>query len=272
MRAWVKKFNQFWSMALGHKSVGKTKHRMNIVLCVLVIINVIAIVLATSNDLYPWVYHTIYIANFTITVLFAIEYFLRWIYSGIKPFRYLISFASIIDIISIFPALVAYLMGWDLTHLMVFRLLRLYKFFRITKTMQLFNSVMIRSYKKLGFAFLILFVVTIIDSTLIYYAENAAQPHKFSSIIATMWWVVSALTTAGYVPIDPITTWGKILGSCTVIIGVALFAIPAGIISAGFIEEYKIQRRQYAADSSNTKDRTLLDQIEDEIDKDIRNL
>ncbi len=272
MRIWAKKFNRFWLMALGHKSIGKTKRMTNIILCTLVVINVVAIVLQTSNNLYPWLYPTIYVVNFTITVIFAIEYFLRWIYCGIKPWRYVISISSIIDIISIFPALLAYLMGWSLTHLTVFRLLRLFKFFRITKTMKLFNAVMMRSYKKLGFAFLILFLVTVIVSTLMYYAENPVQPHKFSSIIATMWWVISALTTAGYVPMDPITTWGKVLGSFTVIIGVALFAIPAGIISAGFIEEYKIQRRKYLRRAKNSKDYSMVDTIEKEVEDDLRNL
>ncbi len=220
---------------------------MNSFLCVLVLVNVVAIVLETSNHLYAWMYPAIYSINCIITIIFAIEYFLSWAYSGVKPLRYLLSFSSIIDIISIFPALLAYIMGWSLTHLTVFRLLRLYKFFRITRTMKLFGAVMIRSYKKLGFAFLIIFMVSVIASTLVYYAENPVQPHKFSSIIETLWWVLSSLTTAGYVPINPITTWGKILSSMIVVIGVALFAIPAGIISAGFIEEYKIQRREFLA-------------------------
>lgn len=245
---------------------------MNLFLCALVVINVIAIVLNTSNNLYPWVYKTIYFVNFSITVIFAIEYFLSWIYSGQNPVRYVFTFASIIDIISIFPALIAYIMGWNLTHLTVLRLLRLYKFFRITRTMQLFNSVMVRSYKKLGFAFLILFVVTVIASTLVYYAENHAQPHKFSSILETMWWVISTLTTAGYVPINPITTLGKILSSIIVVIGVALFAIPAGIISAGFIEEYKLQRQDYLNRLSASKKSSTNPSVQEKINEDIRKL
>lgn len=272
MKKWVNRFNQFWRNALGTKVVGKTKRHMNQFLCVLVVVNVIAIILSTSNNLYPWLYPTLYVINFTITVIFAIEYFLSWIYSGVNPLRYLLSFASIIDIISIFPALLAYLMGWNITHLTVLRLLRLYKFFRITRTMKLFNAVLIRSYKKLGFAFLILFVVTVIASTLMYYAENPVQPHKFSSIIETMWWVISSLTTAGYVPMDPVTTWGKILSSVIVVVGVALFAIPAGIISAGFIEEYKIQRRQFMRRLSTTKKDVSKKSVRDQIIKDMRKL
>ena len=111
--------------------------------------------------------------------------------------------------------------------------------------MKLFSSVLRRTYRQLLFAFLLIFVITIIFSSLMYYVEHAAQPHKFSSIIATMWWVISSLTTAGYVPMNPITVLGKVLSSVIVVMGVSLFAIPAGIISAGFIEEYKISRQIY---------------------------
>jgi voltage-gated potassium channel len=264
---WQDKWTNFWRASLGRRYTGKQKRRMNTVLSVLVIINVVAIVLETANNMYPWVYQAIYIVNYAITVLFAIEYFLRWAYSGISRWRYVFTFASIIDLISIFPALFAYLFGFNLTHLTVLRLLRLYKFFRITKTMKLFNAVLIRSYKKLGFAFLIVFVVTVIASTLMYYAENAAQPEKFSSIIETMWWVVSSLTTAGYVPMSPVTVMGKILSSLIVVIGVGLFAIPAGIISAGFIEEYKLQRRAYLRNLQKGLDKKQKACMSDEMRK-----
>lgn len=242
---WIRRFHHFCKLSFAQHHTGLYKRRMNRFLCTLVIINVVAIILSTSEGLSAWIYQLIFIVNYTITVIFAIEYFLRWAYSGIPHWRYLISFASIIDIISIYPALFAYVFGLNVTHLTVLRLLRLYKFFRITKTMKLFRAVMARSYEKLGFAFLILFVVTVITSTLMYYAEHAAQPTKFSSIGETMWWVISCLTTAGYVPMTPVTIWGKIISSIIVVMGVALFAIPAGIISAGFIEEYKLQRRDY---------------------------
>ncbi len=272
MKNWIANFNQFWRNRLGQTITGRAKRHMNLFLCTLVVINVIAIILNTSNNLFPWVYKTIYVVNFTITVIFAVEYFLSWIYSGVHPVRYVFTFASIIDIISIFPALIAYIMGLSLTHLTVFRLLRLYKFFRITNTMHLFNAVMVRSYKKLGFAFLILFVVTVIASTLVYYAENPVQPHKFSSIIETMWWVISSLTTAGYVPMNPITAWGKVLSSMIVVIGVALFAIPAGIISAGFIEEYKLQRQEYLKRLSKSKKASTNPSVQEKIIEDIRKL
>ena len=73
--------------------------------------------------------------------------------------------------------------------------------------------------------------------------ENEAQPQAFSSIPQTMWWAVSALTTVGYGDVYPITVAGKILGSFIALLGIGLFALPAGIISSGFMQEINQQAR-----------------------------
>jgi voltage-gated potassium channel len=69
-----------------------------------------------------------------------------------------------------------------------------------------------------------------------FYVENEAQPNKFSSIPATMWWGIATITTVGYGDIVPITTLGKLLGGLFAIAGVGLLALPAGILSSGFYE------------------------------------
>jgi voltage-gated potassium channel len=251
--------------AFNAKATNPYKRRTNITLSCLVFINVIAIVFSTSNDLYPWVFEALYIINYAITFIFAVEYFLRMFFSGTKKLTYVVSFASVVDIISIFPSFIAYLFGWPLTHFTILRLLRIYKFFRTTRTMKLFASVLRRTYRQLLFAFLLIFVITIIFSSLMFYVEHNAQPHKFSSIIATMWWVISSLTTAGYVPMNPITVLGKVLSSVIVVMGVSLFAIPAGIISAGFIEEYKISKQFYKQIKQLPKEQQLAAENSDKI-------
>ena len=75
-----------------------------------------------------------------------------------------------------------------------------------------------------------------VTSTLMYYAEHEAQPDKFGSIIESMWWAVATLTTVGYGDVTPITSLGRFLGAASAIIGIGLFAIPTGILAAGFAE------------------------------------
>lgn len=83
---------------------------------------------------------------------------------------------------------------------------------------------------------------------LVYFAEHNAQPEKFSSIPKTLWWSVVTLTTVGYGDMIPETIIGKILTSVILLIGVALFALPAGIITAGFLDEM----RNHKKDKSHT--------------------
>ena len=82
-----------------------------------------------------------------------------------------------------------------------------------------------------------MFSLLLICSTGIYYAEYEAQPEKFSSILSSMWWGVATLTTVGYGDIFPITTVGKFFGSISAIFGIGLFALPAGLLATGFIDE-----------------------------------
>jgi len=89
---------------------------------------------------------------------------------------------------------------------------------------------------------MVIFLV-IIASCLLFFAEHNAQPKSFSSIPATIWWAVVTLTTTGYGDMAPITTLGKILAGTIMLTGVALFALPAGIITVGFLEEFRFNKK-----------------------------
>ena len=89
---------------------------------------------------------------------------------------------------------------------------------------------------------MVLFLI-IIASCLLYFAEHNAQPEDFSSIPATIWWAVVTLTTTGYGDMTPHTTIGRILAGTIMLTGVALFALPAGIITVGFLEEFRFNKK-----------------------------
>jgi voltage-gated potassium channel len=72
-----------------------------------------------------------------------------------------------------------------------------------------------------------------------YFVEHDAQPDKFSSIPETMWWSVTTLTTVGYGDVFPITSLGRILTACISILGIGMFALPAGILASGFSTEFQ---------------------------------
>ena len=72
-----------------------------------------------------------------------------------------------------------------------------------------------------------------------YYLEHNLQPERFKSIPATLWWGVITMTTTGYGDMYPITAAGKFFGGIVLILGIALFALPTGIIASGFIEQIR---------------------------------
>jgi voltage-gated potassium channel len=86
-------------------------------------------------------------------------------------------------------------------------------------------------------------IMLIISSTAIYHIEHDVQPKEFGSIPATMWWAVSTLTTVGYGDIVPVTSLGRVIGGLVMISGLAMFALPLGIIASGFATE--INRRDF---------------------------
>ena len=77
-----------------------------------------------------------------------------------------------------------------------------------------------------------------------YFLEKDAQPKVFSSIPAAMWWGVVTLTTVGYGDLYPVTSIGKVLGAVIAILGIGMFALPAGILASGFTEELDKLRNQ----------------------------
>ena len=96
----------------------------------------------------------------------------------------------------------------------------------------------------LAVAFFILFIVLIFASSLMYHAEHEAQPEAFSSIPASMWWGVITLTTIGYGDVYPVTLTGKVIGSGVAILGIAVYAIPTGIMASAFTEELRKKRQK----------------------------
>ena len=96
----------------------------------------------------------------------------------------------------------------------------------------------------LSVAFFILFIVLIFASSLMYYAEKEAQPEIFSSIPASMWWGVITLTTIGYGDTYPVTIIGKVVGAGVAIIGIAVYAIPTGIMASAFTEQLRRKKEE----------------------------
>lgn len=87
-------------------------------------------------------------------------------------------------------------------------------------------------------------VLLVLASSLMYYVEQAAQPEEFSSIPAAMWWSIITVTTVGYGDVAPVTPLGRLLAGIIALLGIGIFALPAGILGSGFMEQ--VARRRQA--------------------------
>ena len=82
---------------------------------------------------------------------------------------------------------------------------------------------------------MVLSLLLLLASSLMFFAENKAQPDKFANIPKAMWWSIITLTTVGYGDVFPVTVAGRLLAGMMAIVGIGLFALPAGILGSGFV-------------------------------------
>jgi len=229
---------------------------VDVFIMTLIVLNVIALILESIEPLLLQ-YRTFFFWFEAISVLiFSIEYILR-IWSANedpryrKPFtgniRYAFTPLLIIDILAILPFFLPFL-GIDLRSfriLRIFRIFRIFKVARYIKALTLINDVVREKREELAIAIFFTMFMLLITSTVMYYVENSAQPEQFSNIPETMWWGIATLTTVGYGDVYPITPIGKLLGGMIAIIGVGLFALPAGILASGFSDQLSKSRNDY---------------------------
>lgn len=223
---------------------------VDLLILVLIVVNVTALILETVESL-----NTQYDAWFDwielITVaVFSVEYVLRvWSVTADKEFsnpltgrlRYMMTPLAIFDLLAI-SSFYLFLLGVDASFLRVFRVARLAKLWRYSRTLRTFGEVIKNKREELSITLLIMFLLLIIASTLLYYAERNAQPEAFSSIPAAMWWGVVTVTTVGYGDIYPVSGMGKFMGAIFAVIGIGMFALPTGILGSGFVEEFHRKR------------------------------
>ncbi len=124
----------------------------------------------------------------------------------------------------------------------VLRIVRILKMGRYSRAVQTLDQVVGERRGDLVVALALSLSLLLVASTLMFYVEHEAQPEAFASIPAAMWWGITTLTTVGYGDVTPVTPAGRVLGAIVQILGIGLFALPAGIIASGFSRALERQR------------------------------
>ncbi|GIS87693.1 MAG: hypothetical protein CM1200mP18_04030 [Gammaproteobacteria bacterium] len=105
--------------------------------------------------------------------------------------------------------------------------------------MSLVWNVVVRQSRSIFAALVVLSILLVVAATVIYFFEYEAQPDSFESIPQSPWWAITTMATVGYGDMAPITPIGRLIGGIAMVFGIAMFAVPAGILASGFAEELR---------------------------------
>lgn len=211
----------------------------------LILVNVAASVLETVPE-FDAAYGTLFdvIENISL-VIFAAEYLFRlWLapaasfHSGISAatarIRWMISVEGLIDLVALAPFILSELTNVDLRVIVLVRLLRLFKIARYSPGFHSLVEAVRAERHALMACLLILASVILTSAGLLHVLEHTAQPDKFGTIPDAMWWAVATVTTVGYGDVVPVTIWGRVVGAITMVVGLLMLALPAGIVATAF--------------------------------------
>jgi voltage-gated potassium channel len=222
----------------------------------LILLNVLAVVLATVEPVETRMRVVFHWFEVLSIAAFSVENVLRvWSCTAQEQYanpvvgrlKYMLAPMALVDLLAVLPFYAPFLIRVDLRFLRVLRLLRLTRLLKLGRYSESLKTVtrVIRSKKEqLSVAVFVVAIMLVVASSAMYYLEHEAQPKTFSSIPAAMWWGVVTLTTVGYGDIYPVTTLGRVIGALIALMGVGLFALPAGILASGFAEELQSRREE----------------------------
>lgn len=247
---------RLWEIVEVAEAGDKASKIFDISILILIFFNVVAVILG-SVKAFEQAYSTeMYYFELISVIVFTTEYLIR-LWSCVESERFkgsitgrlkfAFQFMSIIDLLAVLPFYLPFT-GIDLRYLRMlrlFRILRIAKLGRYYSSLQLIKQVVYAKKEELIMTSAVMGLLLIFSSSVIYYIENPVQPDSFSSIPATMWWAVATLTTVGYGDMLPITPIGRFFASIISILGIGMFALPTGILGAGFVEEIKKSKGEH---------------------------
>ena len=220
-----------------------------------VVVNIVSVVMFTFDSM-ELQYGRLLLGIEAVTVaFFAIDYVLRvwtayFTFPGLSEAqavrKYIFSFTGIIDLLSFLPYYLPVFFPVGATVFKMFRVIRVLRLFQINAyydSLKLIGDVIAGKRQQLMSSMFIIGVLMLGSSLCMYSVEHETQPEVFSNAFSGLWWAASTVLTIGYGDIYPITTMGKVLGLLIGFLGVGMVAIPTGIISAGFVDQYSRIKR-----------------------------
>lgn len=196
--------------------------------------------------------------------IFVIDYFLRLITADYKLHRGKLSYLiypttpmAIVDLLAILPSFGAFFPAFNMLRAFrILKVLRLFKTFRYSKNFMLISKV-IKNNKSILSSIILCAIFFVIASALFIFT---IEPHSFNNFFEAVYWAMTALTTVGYGDIYPVTDAGRFISMISSFFGIAMVALPSGVITAAFINEISEQRLQEQKDNDEDENNDALDE------------
>lgn len=238
------------------------RHRLSLVnwvVVALILISAALFAMGTEESLQAFNGPELSTLNLIIVLIFALEFTLR-IWSagasrGLTRLSDRISYAGpfwlFVDFVAFAPELVLLLAIWLLgvdspewiEGLRLFRVFRLLKLGRYIPGARILVATLRSIQSELLVSFLISAGLIYGAAVVMYFAEHAANPEHFGSVLRALWWSVITLTTVGYGDAFPLTLAGRVAAGVIALVGVGIIALPSGLIAGAFIEQLRLARQ-----------------------------
>ena len=202
-----------------------------------IVISIVPLAFKETNLIFQWI-------DYITVGIFVLDYILRLFTADYKLnksaasfFVYPITPMAIIDLLSILPSITVLNNGFRLLKLFrllrTLKVLRAFKFLRYSKSFDVIASVFKKQKKVLSAVATMAVAYVLISALVIYNVE----PESFETFFDAIYWATISLTTVGYGDIYPITTIGRIVTMISSVFGIAIIALPSGVITAGYLSE-----------------------------------
>ena len=239
-----------------------------------IILNVVVSLAYTFEEIRIYCGALLLLVEEITVAFFAIDYVLRlwtarFLYPELTEWhairKYMLSFSGIIDMLSFLPYYLPIFFPAGTVTFRMIRIVRIFRLFRINAyydSLSVITEVIKGKMQQLISSVFIILLLMVASSLCMYSIEHEAQPEVFVNAFSGIWWAASTLLTVGYGDIYPITTMGKLFGIFITFLGVGMVAIPTGIISAGFVDQYATikKRTEYGYEADMRFIKVYLDE------------
>ena len=223
----------------------------DILMFVAIIVSIISLMFVEDYPIFKWF-------EVVTVIIFIIDYILRWSTADFKLGKGVWSFLlypvtpmAIIDLLSILPALSILKPGFKILRITrLFKVLRMFKFLRYSDKVELLWDVVKKEKNVLltvlGIAIFYVFVTALV----MFNAEPRINPETgvttFETFFDALYWATVTLTTVGYGDLCPASDIGRFVSMLSSLFGVAVIALPSGVITASYLEELRSRRKEEA--------------------------